>query len=110
MIDDGVQIDWKAVDAKLDTMFAKDCDTYLMGAAALFNKPAEQVTKNERSLVKLVFMRAFRVRGPVWVQSAFEFADAMANVLQDRGLYTEVAGEAHKRMLAADDAAEAAKR
>lgn len=110
MIDDGVRIDWKAVDAKLDTMFTKDCDTYLMGAAVLFDKPPEQVTRNERTLVKLVFLRAFRVRGPVWVQNAFEYADHVINELRARGQLDEIDKAVTATMRIEDEEREAAKR
>ncbi len=82
--------DWRAIEAKLDALFVKDCDTYKVGAAALFNKSVDQVTKGERQLVKLVFLRAFRVRGPAWVQSAFEYADHVINALRARGQFDEI--------------------
>lgn len=106
-INDSLKVDWEAFEKQLDTLFFKGCDTYRAGAAALFGKSLEEVTKNERTLVKLVFMRAFRVRGPMWVQSAFEFADEMVGVLQDRGLWKEISDEAGKRLRAAEEAAEA---
>ena len=97
--------DWKAFEAKLEEMFVKGCDTYMAGAIALFGDVAVKANpKLLRTKTKLVFLHAFRVRGPAWVESAFEFGDKMANVLQDRGLWKEVSDEANKRILAEDRA------
>jgi hypothetical protein len=97
--------DWKAFDEQLDALFVKDCDTYMAGAIALFGNVAVMDNpKVLRTKTKLVFLRAFRVRGRAWVQSTFEFADKMANVLQDRGLWKEISDEANKRILAEDEA------
>lgn len=104
MIDDGKVVDWDALNARLDQLFYKGCDPYVAGAAALFDKPLDSVTRTERTMFKVVFTRAMQFRGPAWVQSAFEFADEMVGVLRERGLWKEIEAEATKRIRAADEA------
>ncbi len=42
---------------QLDSLFAPGCDPYVAGAAALFDKPLDAVTQDERDSTKRVFKR-----------------------------------------------------
>lgn len=48
---------------RLDALFTSDCDLYRAGAAALFDKPSDAITQDERDVVKRVFMRIAARRG-----------------------------------------------
>jgi len=98
-------MDWKAFEAKLDELFVKGCDTYMAGAMALFDEAAVGANRKIlRTKTKLVFLRAFRVRGPAWVQSAFEYADQLVNILRERGELEAINKIAHARIDAEDKA------
>ena len=57
-----IEIDWN-LERRLDTLFAPGSDPYTVGAAILFDKPADTVSQDDRHLVKVVFMRMAARRG-----------------------------------------------
>lgn len=54
--------DWNDREKHLDALFAREGDPYWAGVAALFGKPVEAVTLDERHLVKSVFLRILKGR------------------------------------------------
>ena len=51
------------LERRLDTLFAPGCDPYAVGAAILFDKPADTVSQDDRYLIKMVFMHMAARRG-----------------------------------------------
>lgn len=58
-VTEDVTVDWKALEQKLDLLFAPSCDPYRAGAAVLLAKPPDAVSQDERD----VYMRIAAQRG-----------------------------------------------
>jgi hypothetical protein len=82
--------DLKATELRLDDLFVKDCDTYAAGAAFVFEKPLADVTRTERALFKMAFIRAFHLRAPALITSMFDYSDRLIVELQKRGIFNDV--------------------
>jgi hypothetical protein len=54
--------DLNAREKQIDALFARESDPYWAGVAALFGKPVDAVTLDERDLVKRVFLRILKRR------------------------------------------------
>ena len=97
--------DRDALELRLDDLFAKDCDPYAGGAAFVFEKPLSEVTKDERWLFKMAFVRAFHHRAPALITSMFDYSDRLIAELQKRGVFDEIDGVISKQMFADEDKA-----
>ena len=48
---------------RLNALFAPGCDPYKVGASILFDKPADEISQDDRYLMKMVFMHMAARRG-----------------------------------------------
>lgn len=54
--------DWSAFEQRLDALFARGGDPYRAGAVALFDKPLDAITQDDRDIVKSVVLRVLKTR------------------------------------------------